>query len=69
MPDDVLNGLFTLIDPLNEAHCRFLREIEQRLALWEGRSNAHLKGDTQRLGDIILHNLIILPVSKNSNKE
>lgn len=62
MPEDVLNGLFTLIDPLNEAHCRFLREIEQRLALWEGRSNAHLKGDNQRLGDIILHHLTILPL-------
>uniref|UniRef100_A0A670KG33 FERM, ARHGEF and pleckstrin domain-containing protein 1 n=1 Tax=Podarcis muralis TaxID=64176 RepID=A0A670KG33_PODMU len=32
-------------------------EIEQRLALWEGRSNAHLKGDYQRIGDVMLKNI------------
>ncbi|XP_063223774.1 FERM, ARHGEF and pleckstrin domain-containing protein 1 [Bacillus rossius redtenbacheri] len=61
MPDDVLNLLFALVDPIYEYHCGFLREIEQRLATWEGRSNAHLKGDHQRIGDIVFKNLAVLP--------
>nr|CAD7591249.1 unnamed protein product [Timema genevievae] len=62
MPDDVLNLLFALIDPIYEFHCNFLREIEQRLASWEGRSNAHFKGDHQRMGDVIYKNISALPV-------
>nr|CAD7439769.1 unnamed protein product [Timema bartmani] len=61
MPDDVLNLLFALIDPIYEFHCNFLREIEQRLASWEGRSNAHFKGDHQRMGDVIYKNISALP--------
>nr|CAD7196275.1 unnamed protein product [Timema douglasi] len=61
MPDDVLNLLFALIDPIYEFHCSFLREIEQRLASWEGRSNAHFKGDHQRMGDVIFKNISTLP--------
>ncbi|XP_019617017.1 PREDICTED: FERM, RhoGEF and pleckstrin domain-containing protein 1-like isoform X2 [Branchiostoma belcheri] len=49
--------LFDNFDPLYEFHRGFLKEIEQRMALWEGRSNAHLKGDYQRIGDILLKNM------------
>ncbi|KAK7864426.1 hypothetical protein R5R35_000466 [Gryllus longicercus] len=54
--------LLALLDPLHEAHCAFLREVETRLATWEGRSNAHLKGDYQRIGDVLLRNLLMLPL-------
>ncbi|KAK6633214.1 hypothetical protein RUM44_003815 [Polyplax serrata] len=49
MPDDVLNGLFNLFDPLNAAHSQFLRDLEQRLATWEGKSTILHKREIQKL--------------------
>ncbi|XP_078266730.1 FERM, ARHGEF and pleckstrin domain-containing protein 2 isoform X2 [Rhinoraja longicauda] len=60
MPEGLMTLLFSNIDPIYEFHRGFLKEIEQRLALWEGRSNAHVKGDYQRIGDIMLRNMCIL---------
>ncbi|XP_029470817.1 FERM, ARHGEF and pleckstrin domain-containing protein 2 [Rhinatrema bivittatum] len=57
MPEGLKTLLFSNIDPIYEFHRGFLKQIEQRLALWEGRSNAHIKGDCQRIGDIMLHNM------------
>lgn len=97
--------LFGTLDPIYEFHCSFLREVEQRLAMWwvpseedilkffipncffliekvensqvlhtpherniflrifrEGKSNAHLNGDYQRIGDIMLNNMTMLQV-------
>lgn len=62
MPDDVLNGLFNLFDPLNAAHSQFLRDLEQRLATWEGKSTILHKREIQKVGDIILMHFNILPV-------
>lgn len=62
MPDDVLNLLLGLVDPLHDAHTTLLRDVEERLAVWEGRCNVHLKSDHQRIGDVLLKNLMILPV-------
>ncbi|XP_067014645.2 FERM, ARHGEF and pleckstrin domain-containing protein 1 [Anabrus simplex] len=61
-PEPVLEQLLDLLDPLHEAHSVFLREVEQRLATWEGRGNAHLKGDYQRIGDVVLRNMNVLPL-------
>ncbi|KAL0281562.1 UNVERIFIED_CONTAM: hypothetical protein PYX00_002510 [Menopon gallinae] len=61
MPEDVLSCLFSLIEPLREAHFRFLTEVEQRLSTWEGRNNPQVKGESQGLGDIILNHFSILP--------
>ncbi|XP_075919773.1 FERM, ARHGEF and pleckstrin domain-containing protein 1-like isoform X3 [Petromyzon marinus] len=47
--------LLSAIATLQLLHEAFLRRVEQRMALWEGRSNAHLKGDFQRIGDILVH--------------
>ncbi|CAG0882114.1 unnamed protein product [Darwinula stevensoni] len=55
--DGVWHLLFHLLDPIYEFHCALLREVEHRLATWEGRGNAHLKGDYQRVGDIFLNNM------------
>ncbi|XP_069752559.1 FERM, ARHGEF and pleckstrin domain-containing protein 2 isoform X2 [Narcine bancroftii] len=60
MPEGLMSLLFSNIDPIYEFHRGFLKEIEQRLALWEGRSNAHVKGDYQRIGDIMLRNMRVL---------
>ncbi|XP_067897847.1 FERM, ARHGEF and pleckstrin domain-containing protein 2 isoform X1 [Heterodontus francisci] len=60
MPEGLMTLLFSNVDPIYEFHRGFLKEIEQRLALWEGRSNAHVKGDYQRIGDVMLRNMCVL---------
>ncbi|XP_021924300.1 FERM, RhoGEF and pleckstrin domain-containing protein 1 isoform X2 [Zootermopsis nevadensis] len=60
MPHSALMPLFSLIEPLLEYHCGFLRDVETRLATWEGRSNAHLNGDYRRIGDVLLKNMGVL---------
>ncbi|XP_045543918.1 FERM, ARHGEF and pleckstrin domain-containing protein 2 isoform X4 [Salmo salar] len=60
MPEGLMALLFSNIDPIYEFHRGFLKEIDQRLALWEGRSNAHVKGDYQRIGDVMLRNMCAL---------
>uniref|UniRef100_A0A8D2MG08 FERM, ARHGEF and pleckstrin domain-containing protein 2 n=1 Tax=Zonotrichia albicollis TaxID=44394 RepID=A0A8D2MG08_ZONAL len=57
MPEGLMTLLFSNIDPIYEFHRGFLKEIEQRLSVWEGRSNAHVKGDFQRIGDVMLRNM------------
>merc|ERR1719438_98787 len=56
MPEETLTLLFSHIDPLYELHAAFLKDIEQRMATWEGRGNAHLEGDYKKIGDVILKN-------------
>uniref|UniRef100_A0AAX7VN34 FERM, ARHGEF and pleckstrin domain-containing protein 2 n=1 Tax=Astatotilapia calliptera TaxID=8154 RepID=A0AAX7VN34_ASTCA len=58
MPEGLMTLLFSNIDPIYEFHRGFLKELDQRLALWEGRSNAHVKGDYQRIGDVMLKNIV-----------
>ncbi|KAL3046830.1 hypothetical protein OYC64_021119 [Pagothenia borchgrevinki] len=60
MPEGLMTLLFSNIDPIYEFHRGFLKELDQRLALWEGRSNAHAKGDYQRIGDVMLRNMCAL---------
>uniref|UniRef100_A0A8C9S3H2 FERM, ARH/RhoGEF and pleckstrin domain protein 2 n=1 Tax=Scleropages formosus TaxID=113540 RepID=A0A8C9S3H2_SCLFO len=60
MPEGLMTLLFSNIDPIYEFHRGFLKEIDQRLALWEGRSNGHVKGDCQRIGDVMLKNMCAL---------
>ncbi|KAM4654788.1 FERM, ARHGEF and pleckstrin domain-containing protein 2 [Amazona ochrocephala] len=57
MPEGLMTLLFSNIDPIYEFHRDFLKEIEQRLSLWEGRTNAYMKGDYQRIGDVMLRNM------------
>uniref|UniRef100_A0A3P9PID8 FERM, ARHGEF and pleckstrin domain-containing protein 2 n=1 Tax=Poecilia reticulata TaxID=8081 RepID=A0A3P9PID8_POERE len=60
MPEGLMTLLFSNINPIYEFHRGFLKELDQRLALWEGRSNAHVKGDYQRIGDVMLKNMCAL---------
>uniref|UniRef100_A0A669BZB8 FERM, ARHGEF and pleckstrin domain-containing protein 1 n=1 Tax=Oreochromis niloticus TaxID=8128 RepID=A0A669BZB8_ORENI len=56
-PDSVRSLISANYDPVYKFHQGFLKETEQRLAQWEGRSNAHIKGDYQRIGDVLLKNI------------
>ncbi|XP_034042018.1 FERM, ARHGEF and pleckstrin domain-containing protein 1 [Thalassophryne amazonica] len=69
-PGSLKNIVSSTFEPLHKFHTGFLREAEQRLALWEGRSNAHIKGDGQRIGDVMLKNLQALkPLTANLHKQ
>ncbi|XP_035582470.1 FERM, ARHGEF and pleckstrin domain-containing protein 1 isoform X3 [Zalophus californianus] len=57
MPEALKSLIFPNFEPLHKFHTSFLKETEQRLALWEGRSNAHVRGDYQRIGDVLLKNI------------
>lgn len=57
MPETLKSIIFPNFEPLHKFHTNFLKEIEQRLALWEGRSNAHIREDYQRIGDVMLKNI------------
>ncbi|XP_021523578.2 FERM, ARHGEF and pleckstrin domain-containing protein 1 isoform X1 [Aotus nancymaae] len=57
MPEALKSLIFPNFEPLHKFHTSFLKEIEQRLALWEGRSNAQIRGDYQRIGDVMLKNI------------
>ncbi|XP_048240865.1 FERM, ARHGEF and pleckstrin domain-containing protein 2-like isoform X2 [Haliotis rufescens] len=59
----ILNSMvelvFSYLDPIYEFHCSFLKDVDQRLSMWEGKSNAHQNGDYQRIGDIVLNALVV----------
>uniref|UniRef100_A0A8C9WDI7 FERM, ARHGEF and pleckstrin domain-containing protein 1 n=1 Tax=Scleropages formosus TaxID=113540 RepID=A0A8C9WDI7_SCLFO len=55
-------------EPIHKFHTGFLKDVEQRLALWEGRSNAHIKGDYQRIGDVLLKSIQGIKVSRSHSK-
>ncbi|XP_072851997.1 FERM, ARHGEF and pleckstrin domain-containing protein 2 isoform X2 [Pogona vitticeps] len=60
MPEGLMSLFFSNIDPIYEFHRSFLKDLEQRLAFWEGRSSASTKGDYQRIGDVMLKNMCML---------
>ncbi|XP_072267422.1 FERM, ARHGEF and pleckstrin domain-containing protein 1 isoform X3 [Pyxicephalus adspersus] len=57
MPEQLRNLIFSNFDPLHKFHSSFLKEVDQRLSLWEGRSNGHMKGDNHKIGDVMLKNI------------
>ncbi|XP_058045167.1 FERM, ARHGEF and pleckstrin domain-containing protein 2 isoform X2 [Ahaetulla prasina] len=59
MPEGLMTLFFSNIDPIYEFHRGFLKELEQRLAVWEGQPSSG-KGDYQRIGDVMLRNVQIL---------
>lgn len=65
LPDEdveTLQPLFHLIESMVQHHGVFLRDLEHRLLLWEGRGGH----ETHRIGDIMLKNMVVLPVSNIS---
>ncbi|KAG9492189.1 hypothetical protein GDO78_000607 [Eleutherodactylus coqui] len=57
MPEQLKNLIFSNFDPLQKFHSSFLKEVDQRLVSWEGRSNSHMKNDHQKIGDLMLKNI------------
>lgn len=55
---DAVQPLFQLIESMLAQHNVFLRDLEHRLLLWEGRGTPEI----QRIGDVMLKNMIVLPV-------
>ncbi|TRY95523.1 hypothetical protein DNTS_012493, partial [Danionella cerebrum] len=53
MSDSLKKLIFANFEPVYKFHESFLKDVEQR----EGRSNAHIKGDYQCIGDIMLKNI------------
>lgn len=60
MPTEVLNTLFSLIDPIYDLHLRVLRDVEQRVTTWENC----LAVQQQHLGCILLSNIDLILVNK-----
>uniref|UniRef100_A0A8D8Y1G1 FERM, RhoGEF and pleckstrin domain-containing protein 2 n=1 Tax=Cacopsylla melanoneura TaxID=428564 RepID=A0A8D8Y1G1_9HEMI len=54
---DALDELFNLIDPLHDANCAFLRDIELKLSQWDNKAQ-------QCIGDVMLKHLNTLPYFK-----
>ncbi|CAF2145170.1 unnamed protein product [Rotaria magnacalcarata] len=62
--------LFTHLVPIYNFHVHFLRQLEQRISLWENRSipgNEYGSGETthQHIGDLITNLVEILPTYEN----
>ncbi|XP_073520274.1 FERM, ARHGEF and pleckstrin domain-containing protein 1 isoform X2 [Phyllobates terribilis] len=57
MTEQLKNLIFSNFDPLHKFHQNFLKEVDQRLVLWEGKSNSHMKSDNQKIGDVMLKNI------------
>ncbi|XP_056435297.1 FERM, ARHGEF and pleckstrin domain-containing protein 1-like [Gadus chalcogrammus] len=69
-PEPLRTSLFSNFEPLYKFHSSFLRDLEQRVALWEGRSNAHIKGEHQHIGDVMLKNIQGLkPLTANLQRQ
>lgn len=58
--DDIenLQPLFQILDSFIQHHSVFLRDLEHRLVLWEGRGTH----DSHRIGDVMLRNMAVLPI-------
>lgn len=55
---DIITRLLSLLEPIYGVHCVVMKELEQRLASWEGRPGSQMKGLPQnKIGDILLEKL------------
>lgn len=68
---EAVQPLFQMYDGMVQHHSVFLRDLEHRIVLWEGRSNANVtyantpNGNAkteQRVGDLMLKNMVVLPI-------
>ncbi|XP_052869832.1 FERM, ARHGEF and pleckstrin domain-containing protein 2 isoform X1 [Anopheles cruzii] len=59
-PEDLenLQPLFQYFESMLEHHSVFLRDLEHRILLWEGRGGH----ETHRIGDVMLKNMVVLPI-------
>ncbi|XP_037950420.1 FERM, ARHGEF and pleckstrin domain-containing protein 1 isoform X2 [Teleopsis dalmanni] len=55
---ETLQPLFEMLDSMVQHHNIFLRDIEHRMVLWEGRGTL----ETHRIGDVMMKNVAALPI-------
>lgn len=55
---EALQPLFEMLDSMAQHHNTFLRDIEHRMVLWEGRGTH----ETHRIGDVMMKNMAALPI-------
>ncbi|KAK4293970.1 hypothetical protein Pmani_033376 [Petrolisthes manimaculis] len=55
-----LTQLFQLVDPIYECHTALLKDLDARLAQWDGRASGANKLESQRVGDIMLQHMGML---------
>ncbi|GFT81998.1 FERM, ARHGEF and pleckstrin domain-containing protein 2 [Nephila pilipes] len=54
MQSEAAEQMLSIIDPLYEKHCSLLRDLEQRLAFWEGRPGNRGTPGIKGVGDVLL---------------
>uniref|UniRef100_A0A8C1R6E1 FERM, ARHGEF and pleckstrin domain-containing protein 1 n=1 Tax=Cyprinus carpio TaxID=7962 RepID=A0A8C1R6E1_CYPCA len=54
VPEALKTLLSSTYEPLHSHHTHFLQELEERLSLWEGPCSTEVKGEMQRIGDLLL---------------
>lgn len=59
-PEDIesLQPFFQMIEAMVQHHSVFLRDLEHRVILWEGRGSH----ESHRIGDVMLKNMVVLPI-------
>lgn len=58
-PSQISDVLFNGLGAIYKLHCALLKEIEQRLTVWEGKSSSHMNSDVRKIGDLFLNNMHI----------
>ncbi|XP_054723282.1 FERM, ARHGEF and pleckstrin domain-containing protein 1-like [Uloborus diversus] len=59
---EAMDKVLGVIDPLFEIHCSLLRDLEQRLAFWEGRPVNRAQSCVKGVGDILLLHKGMIPL-------
>lgn len=54
VPAEALATLFSNLDPIYKAHCSLLRDLEQRLAVWEGKASPGSYSNVHGVGGLLL---------------
>ncbi|KAK7090806.1 hypothetical protein V1264_010558 [Littorina saxatilis] len=59
MVNSLTELIFSRLDPIYEFHTALLKEIDQRVTLWEGKSSStsQMNGDCHHIGDLMLRAL------------
>lgn len=65
MPDYLMETIFGTLAPIYECHCTLLRELEQRITIWEGKLPISSDGDVKNVGDIFLRYMNMLQWYRN----
>lgn len=60
MPDYLTSLFFGSIVQIYHFHSEFLKDLEQRLSAWEGKSGIHITNDLKKVGDLLFKQISVL---------